>query len=89
MTSLSSRQIRDQPWLLWIRNGTSQRLRDNWVIVQYMSLWRWTGFMIEKVNESLNKAYSGGHISDRTLKYLLVNGGARVGWFYLLPKLHK
>ena len=48
-----------------------------------------TGFMIEKVNESLNKAYSDGHISDRTLEYLLVNGGARAGWFYLLPKLHK
>ena len=48
-----------------------------------------TGFMIEKVNESLNKACSDGHISDRTLKYLLVNGATRVGWFYLLPKLHK
>ena len=48
-----------------------------------------TGFMIEKVNESLNKACSDGHISDRTLEYLLVNGGKRVGWFYLLPKLHK
>ena len=48
-----------------------------------------SGFMIEKVNESLNKLYSDGHISDRTLEYLLVNGGARAGWFYLLPKLHK
>ena len=28
-------------------------------------------------------------ISDRTLEYLLVNGGARAGRFYLLPKLHK
>ena len=25
-----------------------------------------TGFMIEKVNERLNKAYGNGHISDRT-----------------------
>ena len=48
-----------------------------------------TGFIIEKVNEKLNKAYSDGHISDKTLEYLLVNGGARVGRFYLLPKLHK
>ena len=30
-----------------------------------------------------------GHINDRTLEYLLVNGGARAGRFYLLPKLHK
>ena len=48
-----------------------------------------TGLMIEKINERLNKAYGDGHISDRTLEYLLVNGGTRVGWFYLLPKLHK
>ena len=45
--------------------------------------------MIEKINERLNKAYGDGHVSDRTLEYLLVNGGARAGRFYLLPKLHK
>ena len=48
-----------------------------------------TGFMIEKVNERLNKAYGDGHVSDRTLEYLLVNGGERTERFYLLPKLHK
>ena len=42
-----------------------------------------TGLMIEKINERLNKAYGDGHISDRTLEYLLVNGGARAGRFYL------
>ena len=30
-----------------------------------------TGLMIEKINERLNKAYSDGSISDRTLEYLL------------------
>ena len=48
-----------------------------------------TGFMIEKVNERLNKAYGNGQISDRTLEYLLVDSGARAERFYLLPKLHK
>ena len=48
-----------------------------------------TGFMIEKVNERLNKAYGNGHISDRTLEYLLVDSGARAGRFYLLPKLYE
>ena len=48
-----------------------------------------TGFMIEKVNERLNKVHGDGHVSYRTLEYLLVNGGAREGRFYLLPKLRK
>ena len=45
--------------------------------------------MIKKINVRINKLRDDGYISDSTLQYLLINSDARVGHFYLLPKIHK
>ena len=48
-----------------------------------------TNDMSKKVNNRLRKARDDRYISESTLEYLLVNGTAKAGRFYLLPKIHK